>query len=986
MFRRNGPGRGFGKAIRDGSCPLPTVGSRIVSRARNRRCAKSDEVGRMIGDAKRFVLAAGVLLLIARAVPAGIPVPLLSNGGFEHGDWEWRSVWGHSGHEVVRTDMRAGGKCMYFSRQGAISSLRYTYHGGPITARGWYRLRDVKVGKRPYWKFQVTVTFQDGNGKGISHTDVCLADGTREWTRFERTIEKAPAGTKMIALSVSLANCTGEAWVDELQLEADAGLDWPAWRFTGQPYFTGRILPEPKSCIYGDALPIFDAAGGSISLRVHLGDHPCRGARFGAEMLSYRVLKAARAVRFGKARGGSAAPVEIVLGRLTDKHVRDTAREKGIEVSDLPPQGHLVRSFTEPEGTLILAAGADDKGVAYAAASLAQMIGIENGRLVLRAFELTDWPDFLLRANSDYMPVSDELLTRLVMNKVSMYAIQHRSWWKGVGPEEIAAPRKGRSLEALLERNRGFVDRTGAIDSMMLIHIYVAGSRPKGETGPVFDIANEEHIADLSRRIDWLYGNSIRCVMICVDDYTDRRNGEYVCKTEAETQRFGNVGRAHGYLMRRLWERLSPSCPGLKLSLVTAPYSMAHMEGIVTRESGERYLRELAEEMPDEVAVVWTGPKITSPVITRKDWQNYAALVPGQPLYLWDNCQGGPPYGGYDVQWYPAIHQDSAWSLMYQNSHFVGWPNTMPAALAANDRMWDLRHYDARASHREACAKSFGPVPFGDIEAVNEGYTRGRRLVADPGRDVAALQALIGRTYEALNRLEAAGVPTAVPRRQLAGASVTPDVGARFRAIPAVRIPRLAAAPVVDGRVEEAAWATAVVLPAFEDYRAGAGAGADGELFPTECRLGYDDEALYIACICRHGDVELLDHADAGKRDGNIFFNSDTIEVFLGPDPAVKRYAHLAVDHTSTVFDEFRPKPGSTWDGDWQAAVGKKAGVWEVELRIPFSTLGVSRPEPGDRWRGNICRAFGQQGQLSCWAPIYGSFHNWTFFGTLEFE
>ena len=42
---------------------------------------------------------------------------------------------------------------------------------------------------------------------------------------------------------------------------------------------------------------------------------------------------------------------------------------------------------------------------------------------------------------------------------------------------------------------------------------------------------------------------------------------------------------------------------------------------------------------------------------------------------------------------------------------------------------------------------------------------------------------------------------------------------------------------------------------------------------------------------------------------------------------------------------------------------------------------------PGDKWRANICRAFAQEkDQMSLWARTYGSFHNWPFFGLLEFE
>ncbi len=51
-------------------------------------------------------------------------------------------------------------------------------------------------------------------------------------------------------------------------------------------------------------------------------------------------------------------------------------------------------------------------------------------------------------------------------------------------------------------------------------------------------------------------------------------------------------------------------------------------------------------------------------------------------------------------------------------------------------------------------------------------------------------------------------------------------------------------------------------------------------------------------------------------------------------------------------------------------------------MAIPLAELGAEEAM-STPWRLNICRSFGQQGQLSCWAPTWGSFHNYPFFGRL---
>ncbi len=937
----------------------------------------------------RTLCAALVTLLLALAVPAisAEPVALLANGGFERDSWEWSGVWGHYAHDVTSDVSCSGQKSMYFWGSGAIKSMRYRYDGGPIEISGSYKLRNVKMGDVAYAKFWITVNYFNAAEDEIRHESALLADGTCDWTRFSTTMTP-PAETHFIELSVAMHNCTGEAWVDDLQLKAQGGLDWPAWQYEAPSYYTGAILPTPRQVTYGNPTPLYDTSRQRFTIRTELGDNPCKDAVFGADQIDFRLSRCERFIRFDRPDCGQAKLVKIYLGRLDDAHIMRAAAGLGVDLpTSLPPQGHFVRTVESSDAIRIIAAGADNKGVVYAAASIYQMIGFENDMLVLRTFNLTDWPDFLLRASSDYAPIDDDWLSRMAMNKMSMYATQHRAYWKLVGPEEYAEPpAKGWSYEKRIRQMKAFIDSTDAIDLMILVHIYVSGGRPVEEAGPVFDIANEDNIADLTRRLKWLYDNGVYSQMICVDDYTDSRDREYVCKTKAEEEKFGNVGRAHGYLMRRLYEALAPDCPELKLSIVTAPYSTSHLDGPITRASGIHYLNELADEMPDEVAVCWTGPKITGPDISRRQWREYAAFAPGQPLYIWDNNQSGEPIADYVVNYYNSIHKDSAWSLMYQNSHFIGWPSHIPAALSGNAYMWNVGSYDAASAHQEACGKAFGRIDYSDVRTINDGYKAGVAMIRDEDRDLDALSNLIDNIYASIERLESIGAPMSVVRRQLNGASVQPDILKRFEALPTAKVSRLDSVPVIDGKLDDEAWKHVEEVSDFKQVSWAPGEEVPLTLHPTMYKFGYRGEFLYLGIACNHADVPLYPHENVGKRDGSIFFNSDTVEVFLGPDPAGGGYVHLAVDHTNTMFDERRPTPGSSWNGDWESAVTKADGVWYLEMRIPFSTLETPVPQPGDRWRANVCRSFGQNGELSCWAPIYGSFHNWTFFGNLEFE
>ena len=49
------------------------------------------------------------------------------------------------------------------------------------------------------------------------------------------------------------------------------------------------------------------------------------------------------------------------------------------------------------------------------------------------------------------------------------------------------------------------------------------------------------------------------------------------------------------------------------------------------------YLTELVDGLPDDVDVMWTGPTVCSPTITRHDAEAWKQAVGGRPLVIWDN-------------------------------------------------------------------------------------------------------------------------------------------------------------------------------------------------------------------------------------------------------------------------------------------------------------------------------------------------------------
>ena len=92
------------------------------------------------------------------------------------------------------------------------------------------------------------------------------------------------------------------------------------------------------------------------------------------------------------------------------------------------------------------------------------------------------------------------------------------------------------------------------------------------------------------------------------------------------------------------------------------------------------------------------------------------------------------------------------------------------------------------------------------------------------------------------NQIQIAGVALALAAAPLSlRAQVLPPPDSA--AVPTAGASRLEGSISIDGRLDEAAWGSAVPVTRFRQYEPNEGAAAS---YPTELRVVYDDQALYI--------------------------------------------------------------------------------------------------------------------------------------------
>jgi len=191
---------------------------------------------------------------------------------------------------------------------------------------------------------------------------------------------------------------------------------------------------------------------------------------------------------------------------------------------------------------------------------------------------------------------------------------------------------------------------------------------------------------------------------------------------------------------------------------------------------------------------------------------------------------------------------------------------------------------------------------------------------------------------------------------------------------------RRAAGIVLDGRADEAAWATAEVIDGFGQAWEGRRART-----ATRARLLWDDRNLYFYAEMEDRDL----FADLTEHDAYLWFN-DVFELFFKPSekPGYYEFQANAAGATLDVylpgrdaggFDKFKSVDVFDFDATVRldGTLGKRDDVdrgWAVEGRIGWSGFAPTggRPSPGDVWRFALCRFdyAGDGKELSSCAPL----------------
>lgn len=212
------------------------------------------------------------------------------------------------------------------------------------------------------------------------------------------------------------------------------------------------------------------------------------------------------------------------------------------------------------------------------------------------------------------------------------------------------------------------------------------------------------------------------------------------------------------------------------------------------------------------------------------------------------------------------------------------------------------------------------------------------------------------------------------PMRMLAGMlslALIPDFGYAGKSVategvrPEPYACALASGPIaIDGRIDEEAWKNVAPITTFNVYSP---KNAEN-LSPTEARILWDSENLYLAIFC--ADLDIWSYSD--EPDAELWLG-DVAEFFVKPDHDSPTYYEFVVAPNGTLFDACYPSRGAGgfrrfkgWSSNARVAVdvdgtdgdcSDSDKGYTMEMAIPLSAFqgGVS-PAESVVWTFGICR------------------------------
>jgi len=195
-----------------------------------------------------------------------------------------------------------------------------------------------------------------------------------------------------------------------------------------------------------------------------------------------------------------------------------------------------------------------------------------------------------------------------------------------------------------------------------------------------------------------------------------------------------------------------------------------------------------------------------------------------------------------------------------------------------------------------------------------------------------------------------------------------------FRDIPCVRT---AAAPKVDGILDDAAWGAGKPCSQFLTATNSGFAPQD-----TRAVCLFDGRNLYLGLKLSEPQPQAV-RAMAGKHDDDAVLTDDNVQVTIIPDLDANRYFRFGLSAGGVLYEA--SADDKAWDADWQAKTVIDRNAWTAEIAIPLESVGVDPAHLPEGIGFNILRNDTVRGVQSEITPTFGTGARPDLLGRLRF-
>lgn len=177
------------------------------------------------------------------------------------------------------------------------------------------------------------------------------------------------------------------------------------------------------------------------------------------------------------------------------------------------------------------------------------------------------------------------------------------------------------------------------------------------------------------------------------------------------------------------------------------------------------------------------------------------------------------------------------------------------------------------------------------------------------------------------------------------------------------RAVRASEAPLIDGRLDDEAWALAPEKGDFHQNTPDPGAPATEA---TTFRVLYDDHAIYVGIRCDDLEPERI-NAPLARRD--VLNQSDTVWVQIDSQhDHVTGFAFAltaaGVQLDARLYHDY--EWSFEWDTVWEGEVTRDSNGWSAEFEIPLRALRFDAKQAG-RWGFNVLRFLPRTNEDASW-------------------